>query len=641
MVKITALFLLVTLHCATDVTAARSLVLHGAESYRLGGPNLEILEDKSGKLTIADVTSPSRSGAFISSRQAVPNFGITDSAFWLRFTLSADRIRPMLLFLEHPLMSEADMYLPDDRGGYAVMGAGAALPMRLHPIPGREILFPLTITATPRTYYLRTHVAGRAQMPLTLVTENAMRERQSVMGYLIGGYVGAMLLLSLISLALFFVIREQSFLYYALYAVAVLATQLMLYGYLKIWRLPIHPSSLDSLQILIANAALLIGTQFTRGFLMTKRHAPRFDIILKLLLVYHLVSFSFPWLAPMTICKQLLFVVILLVPLVVIAAAIDCYRKGFTAARYFLMARLSLYIGGVAFALANMGILPVNIVTGNIFLFATLLDALLIAVAMGDRYREINLQNRSLFTDLRREIGERTTADRALETQLTVRRQLERDIVRISDEERRRISRELHDGLCQKLTSARLYCSMAINSRNKMEGVLTLLEPLGKLLQESVDDAYTLSKGLWPLEHDPQGKSPSLADMADRLSAESGMAIKYFQHGAIESAPAAVLTQLYRIAQEAIVNAVKHSGADLVTVSLRMTDAGQIVLSVQDNGLGIVEGAETPGGMGMSIMKHRAGIIGGELEIRSNAAEGSRIICCAPGAAQGGEHGGA
>jgi signal transduction histidine kinase len=630
-------FLLVPL-CAY---AAQPLVLSsGTDSYRLGGFNLDILEDTTGQLTITDVVSPRYAVSFKQSQQQVPNFGITDSAFWLRFTLSASGNHPMLLFLDQPLMSEADLYLPDERGGFRVLRAGATLPMELHTLPGRDILFPLTITATPQTCYLRTRIAGRAQMPLSLMTESAMHERQAVMGYLIGGFTGAMLLMAMISLGLFFLIREQSFLHYTLFALAVLMGLLVVYGYPKVWALPVPLSSLDLLPILIGNVGLLIGTQFARSFLMTKQHTPRFDTLLKWLFGYHLVSLIFPVLLSVVFCKQLLNLVILLNTLVIVSAAIACYRKGVTTVRYFLIARLLFYVGGGAFTLANISILPVNMVTGNIFLFSALLDVLLIAVAMGDRFREINQRNWALVADLRREVDDRVAANRAMEEQITERNRLEREVVRISDEERRRFSHELHDGLCQKLASARLYCSMAITGEKSSHRDAAFLEPMQKLLQESVDDAYNLSRGLWPLEHDPQGKKPLLADLVERLSVESGVIIVYDGQDEFDTVPAVVLTQIYRIAQEAIVNALKHSGADHISVSLHVTDAGEIVLAVQDNGQGIVAGTVTPGGMGMNIMRHRAGMIGGELEIRSIQAKGTRVVCRAPVMKQGGTHDG-
>ncbi|OGR37205.1 MAG: histidine kinase, partial [Desulfovibrionales bacterium GWA2_65_9] len=197
----------------------------------------------------------------------------------------------------------------------------------------------------------------------------------------------------------------------------------------------------------------------------------------------------------------------------------------------------------------------------------------------------------------------------SLEAEMVERNRLEREIISISEDERRRMSQDLHDGLCQLLTAARLRCAALAHLKQGL-GEAKELEPLSTLLDELVDQAYDLSHGLWPLEHAPTVAGPSLQDMIRRFSRSSGVPIDFRQERACESCLNSNVTQLYRIAQEALANAVKHSKPTHITISLLCRTGDMAMLEVRDNGIGRAKAAVSKGGLGMSIMAHRARMIG-------------------------------
>jgi signal transduction histidine kinase len=91
----------------------------------------------------------------------------------------------------------------------------------------------------------------------------------------------------------------------------------------------------------------------------------------------------------------------------------------------------------------------------------------------------------------------------------------------------------------------------------------------------------------------------------------------------------AATNHLYRIAQEAVHNAIKHGGASQITIGLSGVN-GRGILSIQDNGSGIPEGAANQKGMGLHIMRYRAGIIGGVLEVVRSGDRGTLVTCVFP-----------
>jgi len=218
----------------------------------------------------------------------------------------------------------------------------------------------------------------------------------------------------------------------------------------------------------------------------------------------------------------------------------------------------------------------------------------------------------------------------ALRAEMEERSRLEREIVSVSEEERRRLSHNLHDGLCQQLTGARLRCAVLGRESSSVPGLAPGFEQLSTLLDKAVDHAYDLSRGLWPVEHEQAGGRPSLEAMVQRFRESSEFHIELRQDIACDNCSNSHLTQVFRIAQEAIANAVKHSGGSLIRVELLCVAGGGISLTVSDDGQGRRADCPTPGGMGLRIMAHRAKVVGGELVVSDTPGAGTVLVCTAP-----------
>ena len=156
------------------------------------------------------------------------------------------------------------------------------------------------------------------------------------------------------------------------------------------------------------------------------------------------------------------------------------------------------------------------------------------------------------------------------------------------------------------------------------------LTQLSTLLEASVDHAYDLSRGLWPLEQDSYGLGHSLEELTRRLAESSGIDIAFRQEGSCEECNNAGATQLYRIAQEAITNAVKHARASRIDVALICPDRTGFTLTVHDNGVGRSAASTTKGGLGMGIMAHRARVAGGSLTVADTEGGGTLVTCVIP-----------
>lgn len=618
--------------CPGIVRAAQPLTITDAtESFYLGGPSLDILEDRTAALTINEVSSPEYAGRFQPNHTKIVNFGMTQSAFWLRFTIASavSSNRSWLLFLDQPLVDQADLYHVKPGGRYTVHSAGAAELMSSRDLPSRNILFPLELDPHPQTLYLRVWIPGRAQFPLTVMTQEAYQSHEFSRQKLLSFYSGFMLSFLLLALFLFLLLKNRTYLYFLLYLITHLLSQLALHGYLHSWLFAEEPWLHKQSVLLFWNLAIIAGIAFARHFLQTGSYAPLLDRLLRYSLAASLVLLPLAPFTPPLLFKQLLNSIMMVASLLIIIASALCYRRGFSAALYFLLSRVAIYLGVLAFTLTNLGFLPVTMITQNLFLLSSAINVIFIALALGEQYKVLNHRINGLINDLKSEVIERTAANQTLEAEMAERRKLEREIVKITDEERRSISHELHDGLCQELTAARLrFDSLA--DRFAETGLTAEIQPLGRLLEESVKHAYSLSRGLWVTDSKGNGVPLDLWEQARQLSQQSGIQIDVIQKQGCVVCSSGNLSQVQQIAREALMNAVKHAQATSVTLRIACTPENGILLEVNDNGQGFVQHQGRGGNMGIRIMKHRAGMIGGTLEIEDLKGKGVYISCVAP-----------
>jgi two-component system sensor kinase FixL len=138
-----------------------------------------------------------------------------------------------------------------------------------------------------------------------------------------------------------------------------------------------------------------------------------------------------------------------------------------------------------------------------------------------------------------------------------------------------------------------------------------------------------VAKGLHPVDVDANGLVAALKDLAARHSATEGVRCRFRCGRPVPLQDNNVALHLYRIAQEAVVNALKHAGAREIVIDLRTTES-QIDLKVTDDGAGIPPNQKLNGGMGLHLMHYRAGVIGGTLSVRPSVAGGTVVACVLP-----------
>lgn len=222
---------------------------------------------------------------------------------------------------------------------------------------------------------------------------------------------------------------------------------------------------------------------------------------------------------------------------------------------------------------------------------------------------------------------------------ITQRRALEKKILNIGEDERKKIGRELHDGLGQMLTGIRMLSEGLARklSANALPGAGEVQE-ISDLIQEADQYARILSRGMVEVDMEKNGLTVALEKLAKSSSHLTGAEVDFRDTGRTEIDSHAMALHLYRIAQESVSNAIKHGKATVVQIRLS-SNTQHTSLIIEDNGSGFDTepevsefGSDGPfrEGAGLHIMKHRANVMGGILGIDRTEEGITRVRCVVP-----------
>ncbi len=230
---------------------------------------------------------------------------------------------------------------------------------------------------------------------------------------------------------------------------------------------------------------------------------------------------------------------------------------------------------------------------------------------------------RDLETRVRERTGELAAANAELECEIAERRRLEREIIDAAEHEQMRIGQELHDGLGQQLTAVAFLTEVLAGQLSERalpeaEGATRI----GKLMEEAISQARQLARGLAPVDLDADGLMAALDQLALNARSLFGIACEFRCAAPVLVHDKSVAIHLYRIAQEAVTNAVKHSGARGVTIALQC-DCSGLDLTIADDGTGLpADALASREGMGLRTMRYRAKAIGADLSFNSPDTSG-------------------
>ena len=210
---------------------------------------------------------------------------------------------------------------------------------------------------------------------------------------------------------------------------------------------------------------------------------------------------------------------------------------------------------------------------------------------------------------------------------ITDKLRLEQEILNISEREQQRIAHDLHDGLGQLLVGAGLLTSALHGElKRKSSADARCLQRIQEVIKEAVVQARSLARGAQPVDPAPDGLMAALRQLCEQTEHLFPVRCVFHCRRPVLMDDVRMATNLFRIAQEAVTNAIRHAKARLIKITLGR-EPGRVNLAIENDGVGMVMRRRKTPGMGLRIMRYRSDLIGGTLSIQSAPSGGTTVMC--------------
>ncbi|MCW5891014.1 MAG: hypothetical protein KIT14_10730 [bacterium] len=382
-------------------------------ALRLGGAAIALLEDRSGVLTIDDVTAPAAAAQFVAATADVPNLGLTSSTWWVRIPWPAGAGGgERLLEVAWAPVDDVRLYVPAPGGGFTEHRAGDH-----HAFVEREVDYrnPTFRLAGPTTAYLRVRGEDTMLLPLTSWAPAAFDAKRRAEAFAYGAFYGVVAILVAYNLALWATLRDRSYLLYVLLIAAWGFYHAAVAGFATQYLWPRSPAWASWSVHLAASLAFTLSAVFARSFLDTRRHAPGLDRLLLVFAAIGAVFLVWPLFGDVRSFIPIGGAVGLTGSVLLLVSGYRAWRAGYRPARYYLLTWTVTIAALFVWALRGYGLAPSNAVTDRAFELLVLSSAVTLSLGLADRVNVLNAELaasmhevRDLNRGLERRIDERT-----------------------------------------------------------------------------------------------------------------------------------------------------------------------------------------------------------------------------------------
>lgn len=369
--------------------------------YKLSA-TVEYALDEDGHPDLASMLADDSDIHFQRNQESTLTFGYVNAVYWLRIRLhSQDRIGDSWLLEVSGLgrsIDQIDAWLPDASGALQHHRAGDALSFQERTVRHHAILFPLRLPDRQQSeLYLRVETNGTLQIPLTLWTTRHYVENEHHDSMLEGIFYGVLLIMIFYNAFIYLTVRDNSYILYVAYLACVLMFAMSLRGVGLEYLWPQWPQWNNKSNLVFSELGVLFMLLFARSFLQTPQNTPLINYLIGALVLASIAAFPVVVLASHRVAAAVLSVQYVLTVVAVMVAASICLKRGFMAARYYLLAWLSVLLSILLWVLNSFNWIHSYWVGTYIFQLGTSIQALLFSFALADRINLMRAERESAF----------------------------------------------------------------------------------------------------------------------------------------------------------------------------------------------------------------------------------------------------
>jgi len=373
---------------------AYAFPLESEKSMTSLGPHYMFLEDSGRNLDVKDVISGPAAAMFKPLGIVDPNLGYSQSVIWLRADIENRLTKPSSWFIEMPFptLDSINMFIIDRENGEILssQSAGDLRPFDERPYPHRNFVFPVTLPPSKNlAAFIRVDSRGSLTVSAFLWPPGLFHQNSRNGYFALSLYFGVLIALFAYNLLLYISLGDRIYFYYILFVGTMALAQFSWNGLGNEYLWPNLPAWGNVSPIAGFDATGVFGAVFSRMFLNTRRSAPSLDkAIVACAAVFAILLVTIP-MTPYQFNAKATSATAVIFSLVAILSGIVCLARGFTSARYFLLAWTMLLIGTAALGARNLGWIPTNFLTLYAMLIGSALEMILLSFALAERINDL------------------------------------------------------------------------------------------------------------------------------------------------------------------------------------------------------------------------------------------------------------
>jgi signal transduction histidine kinase len=627
-----------------------------------------ILEDPASRLTLQQILTPECAAQFQPSAQERLSFGFSSSSYWIALTICNAHPETAsqdawVMEIGYTPLDSIYVFFVDAQGQWQQHLYGDHLPFAARDFNHRTYIVPLVVVdSVPHTYYLRVRSTSSLQIPIEISRAATLYENiaTSELGY--GALYGMLFVMAAFNVFLFAALRRPHYIWYVAYVFGVLLYYAVLNGHAfqRLW--PHSPRFANYMNIFAVGFSITGLAGFARSFLPLARLAPFADRTLQVLMFVGGLIVVAGIGAPYTLMVRVGLLVVSVEVFTALVGGILCWARGNKPARYFVLAVAMFVIGNVLFVLKTSGFVPPTTITNHAVELGSVLEAVLLALALADRYRTLRIEKetaqsaalrmqREANETLEQRVHERTEELEQMNDELQRQMEIldeqanEIEIVNttlhennlklqsLNDEKNEILSIVAHD-LKNPLTTVAMNASMVRNYFHKMsaEQSIQLVERIESTAERMHNiilkllDVNALDTGHVKLTIEDVELAPLLASLVEEYSLRANaknISLRLEMDDELCRARADKY-RLQEIIENLISNAIKFSPRDR-TVTISLTSRAEDVRALQERAQQpvMLVGAERLGAERLGIER-----VGTESEGSTARTDGATVAVC-------------
>lgn len=398
----------------------------------------------------------------------VPNYGFTKSAYWVKIVLdNKTEKKDWIFYLEYPLMDAIELYVPEN-GKYQTYYSGDKLPISKRYVKDRGFAFPIKLEKQQQVIYLRLQSRDSMIIALSLLSPDAFGAKQQNVGFWLGMYYGAVLIVLLYNAYLYFILRDKNHIYYVvvLFCYALIELSLNGMGAVYFWgEFPEVAKRIRPFAISLFSLACFVLTKSFLGIRQVKVGHINFNPLFVATIFTSLIGSLF---FPFTFAIQFSMMVAFITAPVMYAAGIYMWRHGNRLGMYFTLGWTGVVIGGMVNVLRAFDILPVNFWTTYGAQLGSIATLLILNTALTDRVRFLQQENER---SQQSRLSEQEEINRLLDRMVKARTQE----LLLKSQEAERVKQQAEDATRAK---SEFLANMSHEVRTPMNGMIGMTQLL-------------------------------------------------------------------------------------------------------------------------------------------------------------------